>query len=60
MIDNHRTAALRKAGLTYKDVAKALDLSEGWVRRIFSKGCPSYYQAERLSRLLDCRMEIFL
>jgi len=44
---------LKAKGLTYRDVAAALDLSEASVRRIFSKRTFTLARLEQICRLLD-------
>jgi transcriptional regulator with XRE-family HTH domain len=44
--------ALRRQGLTYADVARALDLSEPSVKRLFARGGFSLERLEAIARLL--------
>lgn len=44
---------LKAKGLTYKDVAEALDLSEASIRRIFSKQTFTLARLEEICRFLD-------
>jgi len=44
---------LKAKGLTYKDVAEALDLSEASIRRIFSQGTFTLSRMEQICRCID-------
>lgn len=59
-VDNPRIQALNKAGLTYEEVAKRLEITPDWCKRIFRNGNVSFYMARRLSRMLNCPMQTFL
>ncbi len=45
--------SLRARGLTYRDVARELDLSESSVKRLFSTGSLSLTRVTRICRMLE-------
>ena len=47
---------LHSAGMTYQDVALALELSEASVKRVFSKGTFSVKRLEQVCALMDMRI----
>ena len=47
---------LRASGLTYSDVASALELSEASVKRVFAEGTFTVQRLERICALMDMRI----
>ena len=47
---------LRASSLTYSDVAKALELSEASIKRVFSEGTFTVQRLERICAMMDMRI----
>lgn len=51
--------AREAAGLSVQEAARRAHITEGYLRRIESKGAP-YMLARRLAALYECRVDVFL
>jgi len=56
VLTNTLKRCLQSAGITYRDVALALELSEASVKRVFSKGTFSVKRLEQVCALMDLRI----
>lgn len=52
--------AFLASGLTYEQVARRVDVSPRYVRRLLRAGADCYVTADRLRRVLKCPVEYFL
>lgn len=60
MMQNHRRERLDRAGFTVEQAAQKLGVTSSYLRRILRQGRAPFVFANKLSRLLGCRMETFL
>lgn len=55
-----REIAFEKSGLSHDQVARLIDVSPDYVKVLLRQGARSYCTAERLRKVLGCRIEIFI
>ena len=55
-----RKIALEKSGLSHDHVARLIDVSPAYLKVLLRQGAKSYCTAERLRKVLGCRIELFL
>lgn len=52
--------AREEAGLTRPQLAKKARISEAYLRQVEKHGAASFALAERLSRICNCRLDVYL